>query len=753
MGINQAIFTSSARGISKGGGKGVHTYNRACDDADLREFEQSYVQYYFTGEASEIPSLPTKILYGKTDNGRYMEACITYLGKDYDKERGRMGNLLSHMYSFDREDIRVYPMQLYGSPDFMRSIPLEEVDGSKPVEYLPEVSQIRNGEITTIEHVQDFLGDDRMEMFCHLMGAVLNRDQIHKIIICDTHENIILWLAAIEYALPLQCARNITFSSYEEDPTMSEFEIRGAVVGMSRGSSEEYVESRQFYVFDGVNRTYPEFDISADYFQYGIQMGLAFSYDSMLGFFKFLENYDYENADSDICLGFKLHQMVEGGMEQLGEKEFREAVSFEAKYGNKKSYREMLTQLFEKLENNADPDETLLSNIRILLTGYYKKNLDADEMEFILILTSRLEKYVLEHNCEEESDGHMWKELYKLMVERHQRYLDLMAACLREKGFYNRLGELNAYMYKYSEVQNPVQYAKNVFQNYWTGLSKEAYVYFDYLVVEIAKKFQKYELDEDKYLDALDMFLLVQELGKGQISGRGCELLLLIIEKNTQLFEKKQFGNKKKRSNEELEKKQARCAFEAFNYTQRNRVDQPIARIRLQHLGRCIIKAYEDEIQMTESKTLAVYSEYPVFVEYVRDSEFTDYIDYLSETIYTMETTEEDYHLLLTYWILNEQKKQILLSIFVDEEVDYVKKEKNICGMEALLNAVRYLGDEEYSAALAKVVSGLKTSHKEKIGELIKEKCERDLYEYWKKLAKEEAGKSTKKGFFSFGKR
>ena len=192
MGINQAIYTSSARGIHKGGGMGIHTYNRACSGAELRKFERSYCQYHVDGRIKDIHELPTKMIYGRIENGRYMAACVTYLGKDYDKERGRMGNLLSHMYSFSEDSLHVYPIQLFGSPDYRVSMAQAEVDGTQPVEYLPEVDAVKCGTLVDRESVQKFLRDGRAEMFCHLLSAVLQGGDDHKVIIRDTHENIVM---------------------------------------------------------------------------------------------------------------------------------------------------------------------------------------------------------------------------------------------------------------------------------------------------------------------------------------------------------------------------------------------------------------------------------------------------------------------------------------------------------------------------------------------------------------------------------
>ncbi|MCI9531507.1 MAG: hypothetical protein HFH38_07125 [Lachnospiraceae bacterium] len=731
MAINQAIYTSSARGIAKGGGLGIHAYNRSCSDSELREFERGFCQYHFEaghGGANRL-DLPRRMLFKEVGGQRYIQAMVTYLGRDYHKETGRMGNLLSHMYSFEIGDMQVYPMQLYGSPDFRSAMAQEEVDGSREVGYLPEVGQVRPGTGINIERVQDFLGGPgRMEFFCHLLAAVFSRDSIHKVILCDAHENILLWLAALQFALPLQSAVDVSFSSYESDPTMSEFDVRGAVPGLSMGRPEDYGNGGQFYVFDGIGMRYPKFDISADYFQDGISFCMAYAYESMEEFYKFIQKYHYHKADWDICAGFKLFQMVQGGMDVLGEKEFQQAVSFQSKYGGKESYQSVLKEMLGKLEAAPQEDLGLVKNACIWLSGYLGGDLGLEEWRFAAACAVRLEKYGRDAAKVQKERDKAWGRLCQRAEQVEG--LEVLAEILRRAGEYRRLGSVSAYCIQKASQRLSAKYIGQVFSHFWLSVPQKEYAWFDAAVKEAAAIFQGWE-PEAHYQELLSVFLTLQEMGDGEIAGEGMDSILGMIEEGTDLDslkpQKQGFRHRKKEEGKGWEQLQAKCAFEAFNYTQKNRRGFPVARIRLLHLGRCILKAYEDGIALDQSKSLRVYSKYPVLVDGLREGEFEGYLKAICKVVFSMENEKEDYVQLLTYWILDEGQKELLIGMLFSNEMDYSQKEGLDRGLKALMDAVKSLKDEEYNEALVRIVQ------KRTAGKKGKTRNARDFFSFGKR--------------------
>lgn len=200
---------------------------------------------------------------------------------------------------------------------------------------------------------------------------------------------------------------------------------------------------------------------------------------------------------------------------------------------------------------------------------------------------------------------------------------------------------------------------------------------------------------------------------------------------------------------------QTKCAFESFNYTQRNRKDLPIAKIRLLHLGRCIIKVYEEGRILAKSQALAVYLKYPVAVEKISEEEFESYMQILCESIFLVENTKEDYMQLMTYWILEKEQKANLIRMFLSCELNNAKKEDQIKGLAELLAVIKNLRDEEYTEALICAVMEMRDSQREKVTEMLEEKMGRGnkIHQYWKEI-KDNSKRSEKnrKGFLRFGR-
>lgn len=756
MGINQAIFTSSARGIQKGGGLGLHTFNRKCSEEELREFEQGFCQYSYRGDSGEISNLPRKMFYRKTDCGRYIQSSVTYLGQDYAKGQGRTGNLLSHMYSFEKKDITVYPIQLYGSPDFRYAMNQEEVDGSRDVEYLPEISSVRTGTEITVSSVQEFLEEEpwRMDFFRHLLAAVFQIDTEHKVIIYDDHRNIIRWIAAVSFALPLQCAAELSFSSYEENPMLSEFSIRGAVPGLSIGNCVEYESGGQFYVFDGTTVEYPEFDLSEDYFQYGIGFGI----DVLEGFHAFLKNYAYNGVHAELCDGYNLYQMMQDGMEILGEKEFKQAVSFESKYGDKGTYRTILENQFEKLENYRS-DESVLKSIYIWLSGYMKKELDVSDWDFAVSCMVRLEPFGRGSSEITNQKEQIWGFVFDAIIQKKKEAFYVLVSRIKKAKMYEKLGEISRYLILKQKAMSIVKFLEEIFQKLWESEPQTEYRCFDSAAGAVADMIMG-KGETERYETAMQAFLKLQEIGNREIHGAGMEKLIGMISEGTKLSalraQKSGLLHRRKEENRDLEKIQAKCAFEVFNYTQKYNPNLSIAKIRLFHLSRCIQTAMEEGKPLAKAKSMQIYEDYPVEMGETDAAEFQDLVEILCESIYTVEAEAEDYIQLLTCWILEEEQKKILLEIFLSYEMSYMKKENQVRGLASLLLAVRTLNDAEYLEALRSVVLELKESQREKAAAMMKKNWgqESKSYQFWMALTKKEEKplRNPRKKFGKFGK-
>ena len=129
----------------------------------------------------------------------------------------------------------------------------------------------------------------------------------------------------------------------------------------------------------------------------------------------------------------------------------------------------------------------------------------------------------------------------------------------------------------------------------------------------------------------------------------------------------------------------------------------------------------------SQSKSLRVYSKYPVLVDGLREGEFEGYLKAICKVVFSMENEKEDYVQLLTYWILDEGQKELLIGMLFSNEMDYSQKEGLDRGLKALMDAVKSLKDEEYNEALVRIVQ------KRTAGKKGKTRNARDFFSFGKR--------------------
>lgn len=313
------------------------------------------------------------------------------------------------------------------------------------------------------------------------------------------------------------------------------------------------------------------------------------------------------------------------------------------------------------------------------------------------------------------------------------------------------MAEFGAYVYHGMDGEDEIGRLKSVFYQDWEGIVPAEYGYFDTVVCAAAMDIEKYEDDDKKYWTTIELFLLLQDMGKGYIAGEGCEHLIGIVENVVCITDKKWFSRRRKKKNkQESDKKFAQFAQEVFRYSLKNRPSMPISKIQLRYLGMCIAEAYDKEEYFLKETGLKYDEQHRIDITDISDGELADYAGRLAGIVDTMELETEEYsHLLLEFWTLDKKQKEMFLSIYMDHEIDCFKKEKEVGGLASLLCAVREMGDGDYPQLLKAYVSDMKESLKNQIFKaLLKEKKKYGLAKYWMYLAEVGNGVKTRKTLF-----
>ena len=155
-----------------------------------------------------------------TPGGRI--AALTFgknLGRDL-SPLTRDGNILVNTLALPVDEIDRFPYEYYGSRELFldceRGFFLSA--GDDPAPDLPNPEEISEGSFPSEEEILQFISEeDRITQLLAMLGALMKINdggRLKRIIICDSKENIIYWIAALSMIYPKETAKEITFSTY-----------------------------------------------------------------------------------------------------------------------------------------------------------------------------------------------------------------------------------------------------------------------------------------------------------------------------------------------------------------------------------------------------------------------------------------------------------------------------------------------------------------------------------------------------------
>lgn len=374
MSVHQIIYTSCLRGINGvNDGQQIYSYDAALKETGIKELSSMFSYHPPALPNGVVMSeeialtMPKAFSYRRFDSGVCALALNTYLGYDYMGKTGRFGNSLSHVIAFDPEDTGCYPAEYYASRMLRTRMEFEEVNNPNKPDYLPTPA-LERGFFVDIQAVTDFLsGDNRLDIYKNMLHAMLSFERERKrLVICDKPENIILWIAALEYALPLRSALNINFSTYEPDPSLSASQICGVV---PEGTSFNSESRRHHFVFDLLSGQLPEFELEQEFYEF-IDIAMSFSYESILDFHSFLCNgYRYERADERLYDAYSLYAIVSDGIGSTDFGRLNRALTFADEFSTEEETRRIFSSLISQHEALLQGDRRIF--LRVIEFGLH----------------------------------------------------------------------------------------------------------------------------------------------------------------------------------------------------------------------------------------------------------------------------------------------------------------------------------------------------------------------------------------------
>lgn len=376
MGKHQIIYTSCKRGIDPSrhtDGMQIYSHN-----VDFKKRDSIDVKGLFAYQTPTLPvgasmteelalTMPVNFLFRCLDGDSCAVALNTYLGRDYMGSTGRFGNHFSHAIICDEAEFNVYPCEIYGSNSLLKKAP-EGVKSADVPSFLPEPDLSRGGMIYP-ESTSEFLAEDnRIESYKKMLAAMLMYKSAKKrVIICDSPENIIKWIAALHFTLPLKIALTVNFATYDYDPSLSASRICGVLPEGTRYSPSN---ASNHFTFDFINGIMPDITAEGDFFDF-IDMGMSLSFDSVRDFHEFVSTkLTYAHADEQYYQIYSLYCLLSDGIDNMPLETFKNAVKMAYDY----SVDKRQTELVEKLLANKDfvfssTDAYTMEVVRVLVNN------------------------------------------------------------------------------------------------------------------------------------------------------------------------------------------------------------------------------------------------------------------------------------------------------------------------------------------------------------------------------------------------
>ena len=379
MAKHQIIYTSCMRGIDGvNDGQQIFSYDESfsdCKSEDVKSLFTYQVPNLQPGVimTEEIAaSMPAAFSYKLLKNGNTSVSLNTYLGRDYMGSAGRFGNHLCHAIVTDFNDLTVYPCELYGGSSLRSSMEYEEVNNPNPPGYLTE-PVLEKGYIIDPDTISEFLEiGENLDYYKQMVAAMLRYPvEKKRIVICDETENIVKWIAALHYALPLDIAKVVNFTTYDFDPELSSSQICGVINEGSRYSVGNYVSSNKHYIFDFINSRFNEVGGDDPYLDF-LDTAFSFSFDSLEEFHQFiLEQTSYREASEELYAGYYLYSFLKDGLSEITLDQFRHATEFANKYISDAIKVSIVSKIIEEAYKiNELDNEYALTIFRYLLNSY-----------------------------------------------------------------------------------------------------------------------------------------------------------------------------------------------------------------------------------------------------------------------------------------------------------------------------------------------------------------------------------------------
>lgn len=298
---------------------------------------------------------------------------------------GRGGAHEFYILVGEKELLTEYPYAYYMSEDL--EMPFEKSGFSSEVcpGYMYPSASIKAGNKLDREEIKDFVADN-MDMVRNMLYYLLRYDKADSgfnynknLVICDNHSNIINWIAALQSLLPESIAAEISFSTYEYDPSGLSYRICGA---FPKGTAYKPTRGGSAYIFDIYNQVFEnevDTDSISDLYSFLVNT-FVYSEENIAEFFEFYSKFKGGKASIELESAYELFTIYKNeSIENTNIEKFKRALDFSKHCEEEILRKKIFVMLLNMVVNNQAGRD--YKNIILEVLNYFK-----NEKESIAVL-------------------------------------------------------------------------------------------------------------------------------------------------------------------------------------------------------------------------------------------------------------------------------------------------------------------------------------------------------------------------------
>jgi hypothetical protein len=195
-------------------------------------------------EERSIDTHPIALRYYYKGPEECILVCSQSSGNDLN---GRPGNFFAHTLVLEPAAFTIVPPIFYWKSSFWRK---EDTEPRSRIDSLPILPSFDEEPTFDIEVIWDFLahGERRAQLYKLMCAVVHSQKTYRRVVIFDTTEHVVMWIAAVTTLLPPDYRPLLSFATYHHDPYQGQYLITGTTSdSLFRASAGDY---RSYFVLN-----------------------------------------------------------------------------------------------------------------------------------------------------------------------------------------------------------------------------------------------------------------------------------------------------------------------------------------------------------------------------------------------------------------------------------------------------------------------------------------------------------------------